>query len=113
LDGLPSSTSHWTTCSGTLQYIGAIRIDDIDVKIRVRADHRCQPCFQFNHAVIFNRSHLLANPKIIAPDGTAYTLLVAWFGATPIDVLGADGTTIPLLLTAIGISAVVCWWLAR
>jgi hypothetical protein len=32
----------------------------------------------------FNRSHLLANPKIVAPDGTIYTLLVAWFGATPI-----------------------------
>jgi two-component system, OmpR family, sensor kinase len=61
----------------------------------------------------FNRSHLLANPKIVAPDGTAYTLLVAWFGATPIDVLGADGITIPLLLVALSISAVVCWWLAR
>ncbi len=66
-----------------------------------------------SHQSGFNRSHLLANPKIIAPDGTAYTLLVAWFGATPIDVLGADGITIPLLLIAIGISAAVCWWLAR
>jgi two-component system sensor histidine kinase CpxA len=61
----------------------------------------------------FNRSHLLANPKIVAPDGTVYTLLVAWFGATPIDVLGADGITIPLVLIAFAISAVVCWWIAR
>jgi hypothetical protein len=30
-----------------------------------------------SHQSGFNRSHLLANPKIIAPDGTAYTLLVA------------------------------------
>jgi len=61
----------------------------------------------------FNRSHLLANPKIVAADGTVYTLLVAWFGATPIDVLGADGITIPLVLIALASSAVVCWWLAR
>jgi two-component system, OmpR family, sensor kinase len=61
----------------------------------------------------FNRSHLLANPKIVAPDGTVLTLLVAWFGGTPIDVLGADGITVPLLLIALGISAAICWWLAR
>jgi two-component system OmpR family sensor kinase len=66
-----------------------------------------------SHQPRFNRSHLLANPKIVAADGTAYTLLVAWFGATPIDVLGADGITIPLVLIALAISAVVCWWLAR
>jgi len=66
-----------------------------------------------SHNFGFNRSHLLANPKIVAPDGTAYTLLVTWFGATPIDVLGADGITIPLLLIALAISAAVCWWLAR
>ena len=66
-----------------------------------------------SHYPAFNRSHLLANPKIVLADGTAYTLLVAWFGATPIDVLGADGITIPLVLIALGISALVCWWLAR
>ncbi len=66
-----------------------------------------------SHHPGFNRSHLLANPKIVAPDGTPYTLLVAWFGATPIDVLGADGITIPLLLIALAISAAICWWLAR
>ena len=61
----------------------------------------------------FNRSHLLANPKIVAPDGATLTLLVAWFGGTPIDVLGADGITVPLLLVALVISAAICWWLAR
>jgi two-component system OmpR family sensor kinase len=66
-----------------------------------------------SHYPAFNRSHLLANPKIVAPDGTALTLLVAWFGATPIDVLGANGITIPLALIAIAISAAICWWLAR
>lgn len=61
----------------------------------------------------FNRSHLLANPKITAPDGATLTLLVAWFGGTPIDVLGADGITLPLLLIALAISTVICWRLAR
>jgi two-component system, OmpR family, sensor kinase len=61
----------------------------------------------------FNRSHLLANPKIVAPNGATLTLLVAWFGGTPIDVLGANGITIPLLLVALAISALICWWLAR
>jgi two-component system, OmpR family, sensor kinase len=65
------------------------------------------------HNLGFNRSHLLANPKLVGPDGAIFTLLVAWFGATPIDVLGADGITIPLLLIALGISAAICWWLAR
>jgi len=66
-----------------------------------------------SHRPAFNRSHLLANPKIIAADGSAYTLLVAWFGATPVDVLGADGITIPLVLIALAVSALICWWLAR
>lgn len=66
-----------------------------------------------SHYPGLNRSHLLANPKIVAPDGTALTLLVAWFGGTPIDVLGADGMTVSLLLIAVGISAAICWWLAR
>ncbi len=61
----------------------------------------------------FNRSHLLANPKIVAPNGDTLTLLVAWFGGTPIDVLGADGITVPLLFVALVISAAICWWLAR
>jgi two-component system, OmpR family, sensor kinase len=61
----------------------------------------------------FNRSHLLANPKIIAADGSSYTLLVAWFGATPVDVLGADGISISLVMIALAVSAAICWSLAR
>jgi two-component system, OmpR family, sensor kinase len=66
-----------------------------------------------SHYPSFNRSHLLANPKIMAPNGMDLTLLVAWFGATPIDVLGADGISVPLALIAIAVSAAICWWLAR
>jgi two-component system OmpR family sensor kinase len=66
-----------------------------------------------SHYPGLNRSHLLANPKIVTPNGATLTLLVAWFGATPIDVLGADGITIPLILIALAVSALICWWLAR
>jgi two-component system OmpR family sensor kinase len=66
-----------------------------------------------SHNPSFNRSHLLANPKISELDGSSYTLLVAWFGATPIDVIGSYGVTFALLAVALCISAVICWWLAR
>jgi len=66
-----------------------------------------------SHSTDFNRSHLLANPKIFGDDGTSYTLLVAWFGATPMDEIGSDGVIYALFAIALGISAVVCWWLAR
>lgn len=66
-----------------------------------------------SHGLGFNGSHLLANPKIAAPDGAVYTLLVAWFGATPIDVLGSPGVTLLLFTIALGLSAVVSWWLAH
>ncbi len=66
-----------------------------------------------SHSPDFNRSHLLANPKIFGDDGTSYTLLVAWFGATPMDEIGSDNVIYALFAIALGISAVVCWWLAR
>jgi two-component system OmpR family sensor kinase len=65
------------------------------------------------HSLALNRSHLLANPTLIAPDGNTYTLIVAWFGATPVDVLGSDSVTLVLLAIALGVSALVCWWMAR
>lgn len=65
------------------------------------------------HSLAFNRSHLLANPTILAPDGSAYTLIVAWFGATPVDVLGSKSIVFVLFAIALGVSAVVCWWIAR
>ena len=46
-------------------------------------------------------------------DGTAHTLLAAWFGATPIDVLGADGVTIPLVLIAVAVGVAVCFWIVE
>jgi two-component system, OmpR family, sensor kinase len=66
-----------------------------------------------SHSSDFNRSHLLANPKILGEDGSNYTLLVAWFGATPMDEIGSDGVVYVLFAIALGISAVICWWLAR
>ena len=66
-----------------------------------------------SHGPNFNRSHLLANPKILGPDGSTYTLLVAWFGATPMDVIGTNTVTYVLFAIALGISAAICWWLAR
>jgi two-component system OmpR family sensor kinase len=66
-----------------------------------------------SHSSDFNRSHLLANPKILGDDGSSYTLLVAWFGATPMDEIGADGVVYALFAIALAISAVICWWLAR
>lgn len=66
-----------------------------------------------SHGLGFNGSHLLANPKILGSDGNVYTLLVAWFGSTPIDVLGSPDVTLLLFAVALGLSAVVSWWLAH
>lgn len=66
-----------------------------------------------DHSLAFNRSHLLANPTLLAPDGSAYTLIVAWFGATPVDVLGSQGVVFALFGIALLASALVCWWIAR
>jgi two-component system OmpR family sensor kinase len=66
-----------------------------------------------SHSSGFNRSHLLANPKILGNDGSSYTLLVAWFGATPMDEIGSDGVVYALFAIALCISALICWWLAR
>jgi two-component system, OmpR family, sensor kinase len=38
---------------------------------------------------------------------------VAWFGATPMDEIGSDGVIYALFAIALGISFVICWWLAR
>jgi len=59
-----------------------------------------------------NRSHLLANPTLKGPDGATYRMIIAWFGASPIDALGSSSTLAVLLLIAIVVSAAVCWWIA-
>jgi two-component system, OmpR family, sensor kinase len=66
-----------------------------------------------SHNPTFNRSHLLANPKLSGPDGRRYTLLVAWFGATPTDVIGSYGVALALVAVALLMSAAICWGLAR
>lgn len=66
-----------------------------------------------SHGLGFNGSHLLANPKIVSPDGRTFTLLVAWFGATPIDVLGSPSIALMLFAFALGASAIISWSLAH
>ena len=52
-------------------------------------------------------------PEDLGNDGSSYTLLVAWFGATPVDEIGSDGVVYVLFAIALCISALICWWLAR
>lgn len=58
-------------------------------------------------------SHLLDSSQISAGNGQSYTLAVAWFGSSPIDVLGSYDVVPGLLLLAIVVSAGASWWLAR
>jgi two-component system OmpR family sensor kinase len=65
------------------------------------------PSFQFS------ASHLLESSQIAGAHGTNYTLAVAWFGSSPIDVLGSYDVVPALLILAVLVSAIVSWWLAR
>ncbi len=65
------------------------------------------PSFQFS------ASHLLESSQITGAHGTNYTLAVAWFGSSPIDVLGSYSVLPALLILAVLVSAIVSWWLAR
>jgi two-component system, OmpR family, sensor kinase len=58
-------------------------------------------------------SHLLDSSQISSANGKNYTLAVAWFGSSPIDVLGSYDVVPGLLLLAILLSAGASWWLAR
>ena len=58
-------------------------------------------------------SHLLNRADLSGPDGKRYVLAVAWFGSSPIDVLGSYDVTLLLLLLALLISAAVSWLLGR
>lgn len=60
-----------------------------------------------------SRSHLLANPVLRSPDGTTLQMVIAWFGATPYDVLGSRSTISLVFLIAVAVSAGICWWIAR
>ncbi len=58
-------------------------------------------------------SHLLESSQILAANGQNYTLAVAWFGSSPIDVLGSYNIVVALLPLAVLVSAVASWLLAR
>jgi two-component system, OmpR family, sensor kinase len=58
-------------------------------------------------------SHLLDSSQISASNGKNYTLAIAWFGSSPIDVLGTYDVVPALLLLALLVSAAASWWLAR
>jgi two-component system, OmpR family, sensor kinase len=58
-------------------------------------------------------SHLLDTSQISAVNGKNYTLAVAWFGSSPIDVFGSYDVLPGLLLLALLVSAAASWWLAR
>jgi two-component system, OmpR family, sensor kinase len=61
----------------------------------------------------FAASHLLDNADLYGPNGQHYVLAVAWFGSSPIDVLGSYDVTLLLLFLALAISAGVSWSLGR
>ncbi|MEP6606073.1 MAG: ATP-binding protein [Nitrosospira sp.] len=65
------------------------------------------PSFQYS------ASHLLESSQISTMNGKNYSLAVAWFGSSPIDVLGSYDVVPGLLVLAILVSAVASWWLAR
>lgn len=61
----------------------------------------------------FAASHLLDNADLSGPDGQHYVLAIAWFGSSPIDVLGSYDVTLILLFLALLASAGVSWALGR
>ena len=65
------------------------------------------PSFQFAG------SHLLDSSQISARDGANYTLAVAWFGSSPVDVLGSYDIAPGLLILALVASFGASWLLAR
>lgn len=65
------------------------------------------PSFQYS------ASHLLDSSRIEASNGKSYTLAVAWFGSSPIDVLGSYSIVPLLLILALFVSVGVSWLLAR
>ncbi len=50
-------------------------------------------------------------PQIVADDGSVYTLLFSYTSSPPFNVMG-PGLNFLLLLIAVALSGMVCWWLA-
>jgi two-component system OmpR family sensor kinase len=61
----------------------------------------------------YSASHLLESSQISVANGKNYTLAVAWFGSSPIDVLGSYDVVPGLLVLAVLVSAAASWWLAH
>ncbi len=64
-------------------------------------------------SIQYSASHLLDSSQIKAANGNNYTLVVAWFGSSPIDVLGSYNIIPILLILALLVSIGASWWLAR
>lgn len=56
---------------------------------------------------------LRSSPQIIGPDGAVYTFFWSYTGYSLFGLLGAPTVYLAVLFLAIGVSALVCWWLAR
>jgi two-component system sensor histidine kinase CpxA len=64
-------------------------------------------------SIQYSASHLLESSQISATNGQNFTLAVAWFGSSPIDVLGSYDIVLGLLVLTILVSAIASWLLAR
>jgi two-component system, OmpR family, sensor kinase len=64
-------------------------------------------------SIQYSASHLLESSQISAVNGQNYTLAVAWFGSSPIDVLGSYNIVLGLLVLTVLVSAIASWLLAR
>jgi two-component system sensor histidine kinase CpxA len=64
-------------------------------------------------SIQYSASHLLESSQISATNGQNFTLAVAWFGSSPIDVLGSYDIVLGLLVLTILVSATASWLLAR
>jgi two-component system sensor histidine kinase CpxA len=61
----------------------------------------------------YSASHLLDSSRISGLNGKDYTLAVAWYGSSPVDVLGSYDILPLLLVLALIVSAIVSWWIAH
>jgi two-component system, OmpR family, sensor kinase len=56
---------------------------------------------------------LRATPQIVGPDGAVYTFLFGYRSWSPLGVLGPARENLIRLIIALGVSAMISWWLAR
>lgn len=56
---------------------------------------------------------LRATPQIVGPDGAVYTFLFGYRSWSPVGMLGGARENLLRLIIALGVSALISWWLAR